>query len=135
MHSNLAGSVGRLGLSERRETKNEIKTIFNLPCYSLELNLNKMEHEDNIAGLGKNHDAEAHDHDIAKKQSEAKPAAENLDMMPNSRNADGSKGFLASEKPDGSQDAEIHKDAADYAKEEHEKADNWEDHSTKKDQP
>ena len=87
-----------------------------------------MEHDDNIAGLGKNHDAAAHDHDLAKKQSEAAPAAENLDMMPNSRNASGNKEFLTPEEGD-QKTSELHKDASEYAKEEHEKADNWEDHS------
>ena len=90
-----------------------------------------MEHEDNIAGLGKNHDAEAHDHDIAKKQSEAAPAAENLDMMPNSRNANGEKGFLAQDEQQD-QSLEIHENATTYAKNEHDKADNWEDHSSQK---
>jgi hypothetical protein len=75
-----------------------------------------MEINENIAGLGKNHDQEARENDIAKKQSEAKPAAENLDMMPNSVNANGKEGFLPP----------LHEEAEDYAKEEHKKAKNWE---------
>ena len=78
-----------------------------------------MDINENIAGLGKNHDQEAHENDIAKKQSEAKPAAENLDMMPNSVNANGHKEFLPP----------IHEEAENYAKEEHKKAKDWEDHS------
>ncbi len=84
-----------------------------------------MEHDDNIAGLGKNHDAAAHEHDIAKKQSEAKPAAENLDMEPHSV----SKSSINSgdDKADANQDQlPIHQQADDYAKEEHDKAENWE---------
>ena len=80
-----------------------------------------MEINENNAGLGKNHDEEARKHDIAKKQSEAKPAAENLDMMPNSVNAEGQKDFLA-ETP-------IHKEAEKYADEEHQKAEDWENHA------
>ena len=45
-----------------------------------------MDIKENNAGLGKNHDEDAKEQDIAKKQSDAKPAAENLDMMPNSVN-------------------------------------------------
>lgn len=78
-----------------------------------------MEINENIAGLGKNHNKEAHEHDIAKKQSEAKPAAENLDMTPNSVNKNATK---HSEDP-------IHKEAEDYAKHEHAKAENWENKS------
>ncbi|RYG18898.1 MAG: hypothetical protein EOO07_07950 [Chitinophagaceae bacterium] len=78
-----------------------------------------MDINENIAGLGKNHDREAHDNDITKKQSEAKPAAENLDMMPNSVNAKRKQEFLPP----------LHEEAEDYAKEEHKKADEWEDHS------
>ncbi|MGF1923679.1 MAG: hypothetical protein ACQUHE_05835 [Bacteroidia bacterium] len=82
-----------------------------------------MEIKENNAGLGKNHDEEAREHDIAKKQSEAKPAAENLDMMPNSVNANGTKGFLPeTETP-------VHEEAKKYVKEEHRKAKDWEDHS------
>ena len=83
-----------------------------------------MEIKENIAGLGKDHDKEARPHDIAKKQSEAKPAVENLDAAPNSVNAKGKKALDADQKIDN-----IHQDAAAYAQEEHEKADNWEDHS------
>ncbi|TKC10655.1 hypothetical protein FA048_10790 [Pedobacter polaris] len=86
-----------------------------------------MENQENNAGLGKNHDQAAHDHDIAKKQSEAKPAAENLDMMPNSVNKNGNKNFEAEDKDDKA----IHHRADEYAKEEHTKADEWEDTSTK----
>ena len=78
-----------------------------------------MDINENIAGLGKNHDREARENDIAKKQSEAKPAAENLDMMPNSVNKDGEKEFKAP----------IHQEAEDYRKEEHQKAEDWENHS------
>lgn len=80
-----------------------------------------MDINQNNAGLGKNHDQAARENDIAKKQSEAKPAAENLDMMPNSVNAYGEKDFL-SETP-------IHKVAENYAKEEHKKAEDWEHRS------
>jgi hypothetical protein len=84
-----------------------------------------MENKENIAGLGKNHDQAAHDHDIAKKQSEAKPAAENLEMEPHSVNKDGNKGFdVASQKAE--KDSPVHNQAEEYAKQEHEKADNWE---------
>lgn len=89
-----------------------------------------MEIKENIAGLGKDHDENARENDIAKKQSEAKPAAENLDMMPNSRNAEGEKGFLASEDKQNPNLKNVHEDAADYAKEEHEKAANWESSAT-----
>ena len=53
-----------------------------------------MDINENIPGLGKNHNQEAKENDIAKKQSEAKTAAENLDMMPNSVNTNGEKDFL-----------------------------------------
>lgn len=86
-----------------------------------------MEIKENIAGLGKNHDKEARPHDIAKKQSEAKPATENLDAVPNSVSAKGKKGQDTDQKIDN-----IHQDAAAYAQEEHEKAENWEDHSKEK---
>ncbi|RZL49267.1 MAG: hypothetical protein EOP00_07375 [Pedobacter sp.] len=83
-----------------------------------------MENQNNVDGLGKNHDKAAHDEDIAKKQSEAQPAAENLDMMPNSVNRQGGKDFDSQEdeKP-------IHEKGDEYAKQEHEKADNWENKS------
>ncbi|RZK59669.1 MAG: hypothetical protein EOO91_04415 [Pedobacter sp.] len=83
-----------------------------------------METNENIAGLGKNHDKAAHEHDIPKKQSEAQPAAENLDMMPNSVNKDGNKDFKENSEPD--KVANVHNEAAEYAQKEHEKADNWE---------
>lgn len=86
-----------------------------------------MKNQDNVAGLGKNHDKEAHDNDLAKKQSEAKPATENLDMMPNSVNKDGSRTFSQNSDTDQS---EIHNKAKAYAKEEHDKASNWENPST-----
>ena len=86
-----------------------------------------MEIKENIAGLGKNHDKEARPHDIAKKQSAAKPATENLDALPNSVNAKDKKASPQDQKIDN-----IHQDAAAYAQEEHEKADNWEDHSKEK---
>lgn len=78
-----------------------------------------MEYNENIAGLGKNHDKEAHDYDLAKKQSEAKPAAENLDTTPNSVD----KSEIKNRQKEGQ---EIHDQAHRYAKEEHEKAENWE---------
>ena len=88
-----------------------------------------MEIKENIAGLGKNHDKDAQPHDIAKKQSEAKPAVENLDAQPNSVNTKGQKGFLANNKAEVEQKIEnVHQAAKVYAKEEHKKADNWEDH-------
>lgn len=83
-----------------------------------------MEINENIAGLGKNHDENAREHDIAKKQSEAKPAAENLDMEPHSV----SKEELEKKenKPDEPNVDDVHLDAIDYAKKEHDKADSWE---------
>ncbi len=81
-----------------------------------------MEIEENIAGLGKNHDQAAHKHDIAKKQSEAQPAAENLEMEPHSVNKDGNKEFT----PASNDNTEVHSKAEQYAKKEHEKAENWE---------
>ena len=83
-----------------------------------------MENQENIAGLGKNHDRAAHEHDIAKKQSEAKPSAENLDMEPHSVNKDGNKEFKV--PTETAQNAPVHNLAEEYAKQEHEKADNWE---------
>lgn len=80
-----------------------------------------MEIEENVAGLGKNHDKETqeNDKDIAKKQSEAKPAAENLDMEPNSVDK--------SELPEEANDnLDIKQDAQNYAEEEHKKAADWE---------
>jgi len=94
-----------------------------------------MEIEENIAGLGKNHDENARENDIAKKQSEAKPAAENLDMMPHSKNANGDKEFLSNENKEAEALKNVHNEAADYAKEEHEKADNWENTETDNDKP
>lgn len=87
-----------------------------------------MEINENIAGLGKNHDQAAHDNDIAKKQSEAQPAAENMDMEPHSVNKDGNKGFGEKEptEKDSAEKEPIHDQAEEYAKQEHEKADNWE---------
>lgn len=84
-----------------------------------------MEINENIAGLGKSHDEATPDNDLPKKQSQAAPAAENIDMQPNSVNKNGEKGFDDSsteEKKDGP----IHDQAEEYAKQEHEKADNWE---------
>ena len=94
-----------------------------------------MEIEENIAGLGKNHDENARENDIAKKQSEARPAAENLDMMPHSKNANGDEEFLSNEDQTAEALKNVHKDAADYAKEEHEKAENWENTETNNDKP
>lgn len=94
-----------------------------------------MEIKENIAGLGKDHDENAREHDIAKKQSEAKPAAENLDMMPNSRNVNGGKEFLATKVKKEHDLKNVHEEATDYAKEEHEKAANWENSATDNDQP
>jgi cellulase/cellobiase CelA1 len=85
-----------------------------------------MENQENIAGLGKNHDREAHDHDISKKQSEAQPAAENLETEPYSVNKDGNKGFGGSSENEAQKSTEVHDQANDYAKQEHEKAENWE---------
>lgn len=94
-----------------------------------------MEIKENIAGLGKDHDENAHENDIAKKQSKAKPAAENLDMMPNSRNTKGEKGFLSTVDKKTKDLKNVHEDAADYAKEEHEKAANWESNATNTNKP
>lgn len=80
--------------------------------------------KENNAGLGKNHDENAKDQDIAKKQSEAMPAAENLDMMPNSVNQNGERTFESENKTE--QTEELHKKASEYAQNEHEKAKNWE---------
>ncbi len=90
-----------------------------------------MENKENIAGLGKNHDSKAHDHDLAKKQSEAQPAAENLEMQPNSVNGKGQQDFNPTPTSEGADQTAIHKKASEYAKQEHEKADNWEDTSKK----
>jgi hypothetical protein len=81
-----------------------------------------MEINENIAGLGKNHDQAARNHDLAKKQSEAQPAAENMDMEPHSINKTGTKEF----DPNNPNEQHIHNQAKVYAKQEHEKADNWE---------
>lgn len=94
-----------------------------------------MEIEENVAGLGKNHDKSARQNDVAKKQSEANPAAENLDMMPNSRNANGDKEFLSNEDKETKALKNIHENAADYAKEEHQKAEDWENTATDNDKP
>lgn len=72
---------------------------------------------------------------LLKKQSEAKPATENLEMMPNSRNVNGGKEFLATEAEKAPDLKNVQEDAADYAKEEHEKAANWENNATDNDQP
>lgn len=86
-----------------------------------------MENEENIAGLGKNHDRAAREHDIAKKQSEATPAAENLEMEPNSINKDGNREFSPTTKTtDSANVVNVHNEAEEYAKKEHEKAENWE---------
>ena len=82
-----------------------------------------MDIKENNAGLGKNHNEEANDNDIAKKQSDAKPAAENLDMIPNSVNQNGHSNF---EEAATNKNEELHKKASAYAKNEHEKAKNWE---------
>ncbi|MFD0940934.1 hypothetical protein [Pedobacter boryungensis] len=90
-----------------------------------------MENKENIAGLGKNHDQEAHDHDIAKKQSEAKPGAENMEMEPFSVNQHGDKGFNPNSKESESDQNvnNVHEKADEYAKKEHEKAENWENNN------
>lgn len=85
-----------------------------------------MENQESADALGKNHDKEARENDLAKKQSEANPAAENLDMMPNSVNKNGDKGFSQQGETDKE---EIHDKAEEYAKEEHDKAKNWENTS------
>ena len=82
-----------------------------------------MENREMPGALGKNRDKESKENDIAKKQSEANPASENLDMMPNSVNKNGDQGFSQSKDNDT---AEIHNKAEEYAKEEHDKAKNWE---------
>lgn len=87
-----------------------------------------MEIEENIAGLGKDHDRAAHDNDLAKKQSEAKPGAENMDMEPHSINKSGTKDFDPGKSEQKGDDGHqsIHNQAEEYARQEHEKADNWE---------
>ena len=96
-----------------------------------------MENKENIAGLGKNHDRDAHEHDLAKKQSEANPGAENLEMEPYSVNKDGNKSFSPdSNEETAPNDELVQLKAAEYAKQEHEKADNWENtHETGPDSP
>ena len=84
----------------------------------------------NADALGKNRDEAARENDLAKKQSEANPAAENLDMMPNSVNKNGEKEF-SQEKTSSA--ADIHNKAQEYAKEEHDKAKNWENITDKED--
>ena len=79
-----------------------------------------MDIKENNAGLGKNHDAESRDQDLAKKQSEAQPVAENLDMMPNSVNQNGESEFTSNTTTD------LHEKASAYAFNEHKKAKNWE---------
>lgn len=79
-----------------------------------------MDIKENIAGLGKNHDEEARETDLQKKQSSASPSAENIDMEPHSVNKNGSKEF--NDQPEEN----IAKDAANYAEEERQKAKNWE---------
>jgi hypothetical protein len=88
-----------------------------------------MENNENIAGLGKDHDKAARENDIAKKQSEAKPGAENLDMNPNSVNKNGNSDFLQQSDTleNNEQISNIHEKAQEYADEEHSKAKNWED--------
>jgi hypothetical protein len=88
-----------------------------------------MENKENIAGLGKNHDRAAHDHDIAKKQSEAQPATENSEMEPYSVNKHGSKDFNANSKEGDQNVKDVHQKADEYAKKEHEKAENWENNN------
>ncbi|MES2446410.1 MAG: hypothetical protein V4546_04475 [Bacteroidota bacterium] len=83
-----------------------------------------MDIKENIAGLGKDHDDAARENDIAKKQSDAKPAAENLDMMPNSVNKQGNSDFEANQKND-----ELHDKASAYAEKEHAKAKNWDENT------
>jgi hypothetical protein len=88
-----------------------------------------MEIDENIAGLGKDHDQEAHENDLQKKQSEAQPGAENLEMEPNSVNMQGNRGFggtSSEEEQDSKPVDEVHEQAEAYSKEEHEKADSWE---------
>lgn len=78
-----------------------------------------MEIQENNAGLGKNHDESASEKDLAKKQSDAQPAAD-LEMEPYSVNKDGQKEFQSSDNQ------QIDDKAKAYAKQEHDKADNWE---------
>lgn len=88
-----------------------------------------MEIKENIAGLGKNHDKEARPQDMAKKQSSAAPADENLDRKPYSTNANGEASSKTAESKTPKLE-NVHEEAADYAKTEHEKAANWENHDT-----
>jgi len=88
-----------------------------------------MENQENIAGLGKNHDQEAHDHDIAKKQSEAKPGSENNEMEPYSVNQNGDKEFNPTSSQSDQNVKDVHEKADEYAKKEHEKAENWENNN------
>ncbi len=88
-----------------------------------------MEIKENIAGLGKNHDQEARPHDVAKKQSDAAPATENLDMEPHSTPIKGKKNNSTEKTPIDTKLDNVHEEAADYAKTEHEKAENWENHN------
>lgn len=86
-----------------------------------------MGYDENIAGLGKNHDRAARENDLAKKQSQAKPAAENIDAAPHS--------VSRQQLPKHAENADqIHEKANDYAKAEHRKAANWENTSGAKDE-
>ena len=87
-----------------------------------------MEINENIAGLGKDHDKEARDRDLAKKQSEAQHAAENLDQQPNSVNKQGGNDFLQNTNDSALDDTAQRAKA--YAAKEHEKAENWDNRST-----
>lgn len=94
-----------------------------------------MEIEENIARIVKNHDENIREHDTAKKQSEANPAGENLDMMPNNRNANREKDFLSKDTASAEKKeiANVNKDSVDYENEEHEKAANWKSTATDED--
>lgn len=66
-----------------------------------------MDIKENIAGLGKDRDKDPAK-DLAKKQSQAEPATENLDIQPNSVNKQGDKAFLDGDETEiDNQDAQI----------------------------
>ena len=82
-----------------------------------------MDINENIAGLGKDHDRSVGENDLAKKQSTAQPAAENLDMNPNSVSKSDHENFDA--KDDDQHNEALHHKAKIYAEQEHNKAKDW----------
>lgn len=84
-----------------------------------------MNTKQDVDALGKNRDKASEKQDFAKKQSQAEPAAENLDMTPNS---------VAKKNSEDAENNKTKEQAENYADKEHDKAAQWEDHSaTEKD--